>query len=205
MKQLIRPAISLFALMSVVTGLAYPVLVTGAARIAFPDQAAGSLVEVDGKVIGSTLIGQNFTEPRYLWGRPSATATSPYNGGASGGSNQGPSNPALVDAVKARVAALKAADPGNMAAVPVDLVTASGSGLDPHVSVAAAEYQAVRVSRARQLAPDQVRSVIARHTEGRLFGLLGEARVNVLAVNLDLDRQTPRAVATMAAVPPASR
>jgi len=205
MKQLIRPAISLFVLMSVVTGLAYPVLVTGAARIAFPDQAAGSLVEVDGKVIGSTLIGQSFTEPKYLWGRPSATGTMPYNGGASGGSNQGPSNPALADAVKARVAALKAADPGNTAPVPVDLVTASGSGLDPHVSVAAAEYQAARVARARQLAPDQVRSVIVRHTEGRLFGLLGEPRVNVLAVNLDLDRQTPRAVATMAAVPTASR
>ena len=205
MKQLIRPAISLFVLMSVVTGLAYPVLVTGAARIAFPDQAAGSLVEVDGKVIGSTLIGQNFTEPKYLWSRPSATGTMPYNGGASGGSNQGPSNPALADAVKARVAALKAADPGNTAPVPVDLVTASGSGLDPHVSVAAAEYQAARVARARQLAPDQVRTVIARHTEGRLFGLLGEPRVNVLAVNLDLDRQTPRAVATMAAVPTASR
>lgn len=205
MKQLIRPAISLFVLMSVVTGLAYPVLVTGAARIAFPDQAAGSLVEVDGKVIGSSLIGQNFTDPKYLWGRPSATATMPYNGGASGGSNQGPSNPALVDAVKARVAALKAADPGNTAPVPVDLVTASGSGLDPHLSVAAAEYQTARVARARQLAPDQVRTVIARHTEERLFGLLGEPRVNVLAVNLDLDRQTPRAVATMAAVPPASR
>jgi potassium-transporting ATPase KdpC subunit len=205
MKQLIRPAISLFVLMSVVTGLAYPLLVTGAARIAFPDQAAGSLVEVDGKVIGSSLIGQNFTEPKYLWGRPSATAAMPYNGGASGGSNQGPSNPALTEAVKARVSALKAADPGNTAPVPVDLVTASGSGLDPHVSVAAAGYQAARIARARQLAPEQVRSVIARHTEGRLFGLLGEARVNVLAVNLDLDRQAARTVATMAAVPPASR
>ena len=205
MKQLIRPAVSLFVLMSVVTGLAYPVLVTGAARIAFPEQAAGSLVEVDGKVIGSTLIGQNFTDPKYLWGRPSATGSAPYNGGASGGSNLGPSNPALADAVKARVAALKAADPGNTAPVPVDLVTASGSGLGPHVSVAAAEYQVARVARGPQLPPDLVRSVITRHTEGRLFGLLGEPRVNVLAVNLDLDRQTPRALATMAAVPPASR
>jgi len=201
MKQLIRPAVSLFVLMSVVTGLAYPVLVTGAARVAFPDQAAGSLVAVDGKVVGSTLIGQNFTEPRHFWGRPSATGTSPYNGGASGGSNLGPSNPALVDAVRARVAALQAADPGNTAPVPVDLVTASGSGLDPHISVAAAEYQAARVARVRGLPLGLVRATIDRHTEGRLLGLLGEPRVNVLALNLALDRQPARAVATMAAVP----
>jgi len=201
MKQLVRPAVSLFVLMSVVTGLAYPVLVTGAARVAFPDQAAGSLVEVDGKVVGSTLIGQSFSDPRHFWGRPSATATAPYNGGASGGSNLGPSNPALVDAVRDRVAALKAADPGNDKPVPVDLVTASGSGLDPHVSVAAAEYQAARVARLRGLPLGAVRAAIDRHTEGRLFGLLGEPRVNVLALNLELDRPAARTVATMAAVP----
>ncbi|MET0351474.1 MAG: potassium-transporting ATPase subunit KdpC [Rhizobacter sp.] len=201
MKQLVRPAVSLFVLMSVVTGLAYPVLVTGAARVAFPDQAAGSLVEVDGKVVGSKLIGQSFTDPRHFWGRPSATATAPYNGGASGGSNLGPSNPALVDAVRDRVAALKAADPGNDKPVPVDLVTASGSGLDPHVSVAAAEYQAARVARLRGLPLGAVRAAIDRHTEGRLFGLLGEPRVNVLALNLELDRPAARTVATMAAVP----
>lgn len=191
MKNLIRPAVTLFVLMSVVTGLAYPALVTGVASIVFPDQAAGSLIKGDGKVVGSTLIGQNFTDPKYFWGRPSATGTMPYNAANSGGSNQGPLNPALADAVKSRVEALKAADPTNGRPVPVDLVTASGSGLDPHISVAAAAYQAERVARVRKLSPDQVKAAIARHTEGRFLGVLGEQRVNVLMLNLELDRQRP--------------
>jgi K+-transporting ATPase ATPase C chain len=188
MKNLIRPAVSLFVLLSVVTGIVYPLAVTGVAKAAFPEQAAGSLLQdATGKVVGSSLIGQSFTDPKHFWGRPSATSPMPYNGQGSSGSNQGPLNPALVDAVKGRVDALKAADPVNSAPVPVDLVTASGSGLDPHISVAAAEYQAARVARARRIAPDTVKAAIARHTENRLFGLLGEARVNVLELNLDLD------------------
>lgn len=187
MKNLIRPALSLFALLTAVTGIAYPLLVTGAAQIAFPTQAAGSLVVKDGKAVGSSLIGQNFTDPKYFWGRPSATSPMPYNGTGSSGSNQGPLNPALADAVKGRVDALKAADPGNTALVPVDLVTASASGLDPHISVAGANYQAARVARVRGMAPEAVRALVERHTEGRLLGLLGEPRVNVLALNLALD------------------
>jgi K+-transporting ATPase ATPase C chain len=187
MKNLLRPALSLFVLLTVVTGLAYPAVVTGLARLAFPDQASGSLVRRDGVVVGSTLIGQSFTDAKHFWGRPSATSPMPDNAANSGGSNLGPLNPALVDAVKGRVEALRAADPGNGAAVPVDLVTASGSGLDPHISVAAAEYQVARVARARGVAPDVVRAAVARHTEGRQFGILGEPRVNVLALNLDLD------------------
>lgn len=188
MKTLFRPAISLFVLLTVITGLAYPMLVTGLAKVAFPEQAAGSLVVKDGKPVGSLLIGQSFSDPRYFWGRPSATSPMPYNGAGSSGSNQGPLNPALVDAVKARVEALKAADPGNKLPVPVDLVTASGSGLDPHISVAAAQYQAARVAKVRGLSPDVVQGLIIGQTEGRLFGLLGEARVNVLALNLALDQ-----------------
>ena len=192
MKNLIRPAVSLFVLLSVVTGLLYPLAVTGVAKVAFPAQAAGSLiVDKDGKTVGSSLIGQSFSDPKHFWGRPSATAPMANNAGASAGSNQGPLNPALLDAVKARVDALKAADPGNIAPVPVDLVTASGSGLDPHISVAGAEYQAARVAKARGIAPDLVNAAIARHTEGRLFGLLGEPRVNVLELNLDLDQNRP--------------
>ena len=187
MKNLLRPALSLFVLLTVVTGLAYPAVVTGLARLAFPDQASGSLVRRDGVVVGSTLIGRSFTDAKHFWGRPSATSPMPDNAANSGGSNLGPLNPALVDAVKGRVEALRAADPGNGAAVPVDLVTASGSGLDPHISVAAAEYQVARVARARGVAPDVVRAAVARHTEGRQFGILGEPRVNVLALNLDLD------------------
>jgi len=188
MKTLIRPALSLFVLLTVITGVVYPLAVTGVAKAAFPEQAAGSLILKDGKPVGSSLIGQNFSDPKYFWGRPSATSPMAYNGGGSSGSNQGPLNPALVDAVKGRVDALKAADPGNAAAVPVDLVTASASGLDPHISVAAAQYQAARVARVRGLAPDVIKSLIARHTEGRLFGVLGEARVNVLELNLELDQ-----------------
>ena len=192
MKTLIRPAVSLFVLLTVITGVVYPLAVTGVAKVAFPSQAAGSLIVRDGKPVGSSLIGQNFSDPRYFWGRPSATSPMPYNGSGSSGSNQGPLNPALVDAVKGRVQALKAADPGNVLPVPVDLVTASASGLDPHISVAAAQYQAPRVARVRGVNPDTVTTLIARHTEGRLFGVLGEARVNVLELNLELDQAARR-------------
>jgi len=192
MKTLIRPAVSLFVLLTVITGVVYPLAVTGVAKVAFPSQAAGSLIVRDGKPVGSSLIGQNFSDPKYFWGRPSATSPMPYNGSGSSGSNQGPLNPALVDAVKGRVQALKAADPGNALPVPVDLVTASASGLDPHISVAAAQYQAPRVARVRGVNPDTVTTLIARHTEGRLFGVLGEARVNVLELNLELDQAARR-------------
>lgn len=188
MKTLIRPAVSLFVVLTLITGVVYPLAVTAVARAAFPAQAAGSLILKDGKGVGSSLIGQSFSDPKHFWGRPSATGPMPYNAANSGGSNQGPLNPALVDAVKGRVEALKAADPGNAAPVPVDLVTASASGLDPHISVAAAQYQAARVARARSVSLDDVRASIARHTEDRLFGILGEVRVNVLALNLDLDQ-----------------
>jgi len=188
MKTLIRPALSLFVLLTVITGLVYPLLVTGVARLAFPAQAVGSLIVRDGKPVGSSLIGQNFSEPKYFWGRPSATSPMPYNGSGSSGSNQGPLNPALVDAVKGRIDALKAADPDNTLPIPVDLVTASASGLDPHISVAAAQYQVARVARARKLAPEAVLALVARHTEGLWLGLLGEARVNVLELNLELDQ-----------------
>lgn len=187
MKSLFRPALTLFVLLSLITGLVYPLAVTALAKLLFPQQAAGSLIERDGKAVGSSLIGQNFSEPKYFWGRPSATSPMPYNAAGSGGSNLGPLNPALVDTVKGRIDALKAADPGNAAPVPVDLVTASASGLDPHISVAAARYQAARVARARGLDAAVVEAAIARHSEDRLFGLLGEARVNVLELNLDLD------------------
>ncbi len=192
MKTLLRPALTLFVLLSLITGLAYPLAVTGVAQLLFPHQAEGSLVSVNGQVVGSALIGQSFSDPKHFWGRPSATAPMPYNATASGGSNQGPLNPALVDAVKARVEALKAADPGNAAAVPVDLVTASGSGLDPHISVAAAQYQAPRVARVRGMTVEAVQALVERHTEGRLLGLLGEARVNVLELNVDLDQAAAR-------------
>ena len=192
MKTMIRPAVSLFVALTVVTGLVYPLLVTGVAKLAFSDQAAGSLIVKDGKAIGSSLIGQSFSDPKYFWGRPSATSPMPYNAVGSGGSNQGPLNPALVDAVKGRIEALKAADPGNTTAVPVDLVTASASGLDPHISVAAAQYQAARVARVRGLSDDAVRSLVTDHAEGRLLGLIGEPRVNVLALNLALDKAAAR-------------
>ncbi|MES2090754.1 MAG: potassium-transporting ATPase subunit KdpC [Pseudomonadota bacterium] len=189
MKTFIRPAVSLFVVLTVVTGVVYPLAVTGVAKAVFPHQAAGSLIVKDGQAIGSSLIGQNFTEPKYFWGRPSATGPMPYNASGSSGSNQGPLNPALVDAVKSRVEALRAADPGNTLPVPVDLVTASASGLDPHISVAAAQYQAARVARVRSLSTEAVHTAIARHSEGRLLGLLGEARVNVLELNLALDKK----------------
>ncbi len=187
MKTLIRPALSLFILLSLITGLVYPLLVTVVAKAVFPQQAAGSLVEKDGKVVGSSLIGQSFTEPKYFWSRPSATSPMPNNGAGSSGSNLGPLNPALGDAVKGRIEALRAADPGNQSPVPVDLVTASASGLDPEISLAAAQYQAARVARVRGLSTDAVQQLIAAHTQGRWLWLLGEARVNVLGLNMALD------------------
>lgn len=190
MREQIRPALIMLAILSVLTGLLYPLVITGLAQLLFPHQVNGSLIVRDGKIIGSELIGQYFDEPRYFWGRPSTTAPFPYNAAASSGSNLGPTNPVLIDAVKGRVAALRAVDPGNDAPIPVDLVTASASGLDPHISPAAAEYQLKRVARARRLDENQVRGLVGRHTEGRQFGLLGEPRVNVLKLNLALDRPT---------------
>ncbi len=186
MKTFLRPLLIVFAALTVLTGLAYPLVVTGAAQAIFPVQAHGSLVLRDGTPVGSILIGQNFSGPENFWGRPSATGPMPYNAAASGGSNLGPLNPALVDAVQGRIAALRAADPGNTAPVPVDLVTASASGLDPHISPAAAHYQAARVARARKLPEDQVQALVTQHTEAPLWGFLGEARVNVLELNLAL-------------------
>ena len=183
----LRPALVLFLLLTVLTGFLYPLLVTGLAQLLFPQQAAGSVLTRDGHAVGSRLIGQSFSDPRYFWSRPSATTPQPYNGTASAGSNLGPLNPALLDAVRTRSAALHAADPDNHLPVPVDLVTASASGLDPEVSVAAASYQAARVARMRGLAPERVQALIAQHTEGRLLGVLGEPRVNVLELNLALD------------------
>ena len=187
-----RPALVLFVVLSLVTGLAYPLAVTGLAQVLFPDQANGSLVKAKGVVVGSALIGQPFSQPGHFWSRPSATAPDPYNAAASSGSNLGPSNPALAEAVAARIAALRAADPGNHSAVPVDLVTASASGLDPHISRAAADYQVNRVARALGLPPQRVQALVAEHTEGTLLGFLGEPRVNVLRLNLALDA-LPRA------------
>ena len=191
MRSQLRPAIVSLALLILVTGVAYPLVVTGVAQVVFHRQANGSLIEQDGKVVGSELIGQAFDDPGYFWGRPSATGPFPYNAAASSGSNLGPSNEALTDAVQARIDALAAADQAleidNTAAIPVDLVTASGSGLDPHISPAAAEYQAPHVARARGLDVEQVRLLVAEHTEGRQLGFLGEPRVNVLKLNLALD------------------
>ena len=185
----LRPAIVLLALLSAVTGIAYPLIVTGIAQVVFPSQANGSLVVKDGKVVGSALIGQPFDDPKYFWGRPSATSPFAYNAGASSGSNLSPTNPDLVKTVQGRVDALRAAHPGNTAPVPVDLVTASGSGLDPHISPAAALYQVSRVAKARGLAPDVVTRLVDQHTQGRFLGVLGEPGVNVLALNLALDGQ----------------
>jgi potassium-transporting ATPase KdpC subunit len=185
----LRPALVLFLVLSLLTGLLYPLLVTGVAQAVFPHQANGSLVERDGQAIGSELIGQPFSRPDHFWSRPSATGPMAYNAAASSGSNLGPSHPALAEAVQARIAALRAADPGNTAAVPVDLVTASASGLDPHISLAAARYQVARVARVRGLPPEQVNALVDQHTEGVWLGFMGEARVNVLALNLALDAQ----------------
>jgi len=185
---LLRPALSLFVALSLVTGLAYPLAMTAVSSWAFPGQASGSLRVEGGRAVGSDLIGQSFSDPRYFWGRPSATVPMPYNASGSGGSNLGPSNPALAAAVEGRVRALRRADPGNLSPVPADLVTASASGLDPHISPAAADYQAGRVARLRGLPVERVRALIARHSQGPLWGFLGEPRVEVLALNLALDR-----------------
>jgi len=187
MGKLIRSALVMLLLMTVITGVAYPLVVTGVAQVLFPSQANGSLIAKDGKPIGSTLIGQSFDDPKYFWGRPSATSPQPNNALSSSGSNLGPSNPALTAAVKQRIDALHAADPGNTAAVPVDLVTASGSGLDPEISPAAAAYQVNRVARLRGLSESQVKAMVSMATSGRQFGMLGEPRVNVLKLNLALD------------------
>jgi K+-transporting ATPase ATPase C chain len=183
----VRPALVSLLLLSVITGVAYPLLVTAIAQVAFPYQANGSLIVHDGRVMGSALIGQPFDHPKYFWGRPSGTSPFAYNAGASAGSNLGPTNPAQIVAVQGRVDALHAVDPGNTAPVPVDLVTASGSGLDPDISPAAALYQVPRVARVRGFSPETVRLLVERHTEGRWLGFLGEPRVNVLALNQALD------------------
>lgn len=186
---LLRPALMLFIALSIITGVLYPLATTGLAKVLFPRQAAGSLVEQDGKVIGSELIGQYFSEARYFWGRPSATAPMAYNAAASGGSNLGPTNPALTEASKARVDALRQADPDNQAPIPADLVTASGSGLDPHISPAAALYQAGRVARERKLPLPQVQALIAANTDQPWLSFLGQPVVNVLKLNKALDAQ----------------
>jgi K+-transporting ATPase ATPase C chain len=183
----LRSALAVFAALTLLTGVAYPLVVTLIGALAFPAQAGGSIVRIDGRDVGSALIGQSFTSPRHFWSRPSATGPMPYNAGASSGSNLGPTNAALASAVAARVAALRAADPGNAAPVPVDLVTTSASGLDPHISPAAAEYQMARVARERGLDADRVRELVQAATEGRTLGVLGEPRVNVLELNLALD------------------
>ncbi len=189
MTALFRPAIVLFLVLTAITGIVYPLVVTGIAQVVFPTQAGGSLLVKEGTPVGSRLIGQAFSDPKHFWSRPSATAPQPYNGLASGGSNLGPLNPALTDGVKSRIEALQAADPTNKAPIPVDLVTASGSGLDPEISLAAAYYQAPRVARERGLAPAAVRALIAAHARGKLLGILGEPRINVLDLNLALDAQ----------------
>ena len=187
MKNTLRPALVLFLVLTLLTGIAYPMLITGLAQTLFPAQAHGSLVVRDGKAVGSLLVGQNFAEPGHFWGRPSATGPFSNNAAASSGSNQGPLNPALVDAVKSRVEALRAADPTNTAPVPNELVTASASGLDPHISPAAAQFQVARVARARNLAADKVQALIAQNTTRPLLGVMGEPVVNVLQLNLALD------------------
>ena len=192
MNTLLRPALVLFVLLSLVTGIAYPLVVTGIAQAAFPRQAGGSVIERDGKAIGSLLIGQSFSDPTHFWGRPSATSPMANNAAGSTGSNQGPTNPALVDAVKGRIEALRAADPGNAAPVPVDLVTASASGLDPEISLAAARYQAGRIARARSIPAAQVEALIEEHALRPQLGFLGEPRVNVLVLNLALDATPAR-------------
>jgi potassium-transporting ATPase KdpC subunit len=187
MSSLFRPAIVLLLILTALTGFAYPLLVTAVAQVAFPTQAGGSLLMRDGKPVGSSLIGQAFSDPKYFWSRPSATSPQPYNALASGGSNLGPINAALTHAVKARIEALRAVDPTNEAPIPVDLVTASGSGLDPDISLAAAHYQAPRVARERGLQPEVVLALVAAHARGRWLGILGEPRVNVLELNVALE------------------
>jgi potassium-transporting ATPase KdpC subunit len=190
MALLLRPALVLFLLTTAVTGIAYPLVVTGIAQVVFPDQAGGSLLIKGGKAVGSHLIGQSFSDPKYFWSRPSATSPQPYNGLASGGSNLGPINPALTSGIKRNIDALHAADPTNTAPVPVDLVTASGSGLDPELSLAGARYQVARVARVRGLSAAAVQGLVDAHAKGKWLGILGEPRVNVLELNLSLDDLT---------------
>jgi potassium-transporting ATPase KdpC subunit len=187
MSNVFKPALLMFLLLSLITGLAYPALVTLVSMATMPEQAAGSLITNDGKIIGSKLIGQQFNDPKYFWGRLSATGPYAYNGAVSSGSNLGPLNTVLTDNIKARIDALRVADPANTAPVPVDLVTASGSGLDPHISPAAATYQAARVARVRGIAQSNVDTLVAEYTEGRQLGIFGEPRVNVLQLNIALD------------------
>lgn len=187
----LRPAITLFILLGVLLGGLYPLLVTGLAQAFFPHQANGSLIERQGQLVGSELIGQNFTSPAYFWGRPSAAGTFPNNGLASGGSNLGPTNPALKQAAEDRAKALQEADPGNKSAIPMDLLTASASGLDPHISPAAAAYQVARVARVRGMTVQQVRDLVRTYSESPQWGLFGEPRVNVLKLNLALDAAAP--------------
>ncbi len=187
MRRQIRPAIVSIAIFTLLTGILYPLFITGVAQAFFPHQANGSLIVKNGQVLGSQLIGQQFDDPRYFWGRLSATSPYPYNGASSNASNLGPTNPALVAEVKTRIADLKAADPSNTALIPVDLVTSSGSGLDPDISIAAAQYQVPRVAKARGLSEDVIRALVAQYTQGRQFGILGEPYVNVLDLNLALD------------------
>ncbi len=188
MRTQLYPAVMLTLALTVLTGLVYPLAITGVAQALFPRQANGSLIVENGHIVGSSLVGQPFDDPKYFWGRLSATSPFPYNAASSSGSNLAPTNQALIDAVKQRVAALREADPGNTARIPVDLVTASGSGLDPHISLAAAAYQVRRVARARKLAVETVQELVRRHTEGRQFGILGEPRVNVLELNRALQQ-----------------
>lgn len=183
----LRPALVILGLMTLLTGVLYPAVITGIAQVVFPFQANGSLIAQNGKVIGSELIGQQFDDPSYFWGRLSATSPNPYNAASSSGSNLGPTNPALITAVQARIDALHKTDPGNTAPIPVDLVTASGSGLDPNISPAAAEYQLARVARARKMDETAVRNLVLQYTEGRQLGFLGEPRVNVIKLNMALD------------------
>ena len=187
MRSQLRPAIVLLAIFTLLTGVIYPLVVTGISQLVFPRQANGSLIVQNGQVVGSKLIGQSFEDPRYFWGRLSATSPYPYNASASTGSNLAPSNPALAAEVEARIAALKAADPSNTLPIPVDLVTSSGSGLDPNISIAAANYQVARVARARGLSVEVIQALVDQFTAGRQFGVLGEQRVNVLELNLALD------------------
>ncbi len=189
MKTIFRPTLVLFGLLTIVCCVLYPLAVTGIGRAVFSDQVDGSVLLRDGKPVGSLLIGQSFSSPGYFWGRPSATTPMPNNGLSSGGSNLGPTNPALIDAVKGRIDALKAVDPANLQLIPVDLVTASASGFDPHISLAAANYQVERIARVRKMSSATVQSLITQFGEGRVIGLFGEPRVNVLQLNLALDRQ----------------
>jgi potassium-transporting ATPase KdpC subunit len=181
------PSLRMLIVLSVLTGVVYPLVTWGIAQVAFPGAANGSLIVQNGKAVGSALIGQPFDDPKYFWSRPSATSPQPYNGASSSGSNQGPRNPALADAVRDRIKALRDADPANTAAVPADLVTASASGLDPDISIAAADYQVARVAKARGMQVDAVRGLVDKYAQGRTFGILGEPRINVVRLNLALD------------------